>query len=76
MLKKSLLLVAFNNMIIFPIASFAGILIDNYEVKLSFAVEDLPDTKKMIVTIIFCSMVEDIMFYTMHRFLHTTYVYP
>jgi sterol desaturase/sphingolipid hydroxylase (fatty acid hydroxylase superfamily) len=76
LVKKSILLVAFNNLVSLPLALMAMVYINNFEVKLSFAVEDLPDWKTLMFTIAFCMLCEDLTFHFTHRLLHWKKIYP
>ena len=37
---------------------------------------DLPDTPKLMATVLFCMMCEDLTFHLTHRFLHWRVIYP
>lgn len=76
LLKKSIALVAFNNLISVPFTLILFTYLNNYSVNLSFAVEDLPDTWTLMATIAFCMICEDITFHFSHRFLHWRRIYP
>lgn len=76
LVKKSILLVGFNNLVSLPLALLAIIVANGYEVKMSFAMEDLPDWKTLMMTIAFCMLCEDFAFHFTHRFLHWRKIYP
>lgn len=50
--------------------------LDNFVIKYKFDTESIPDFKTLILTIVFCTVVEDITFYCSHRTLHTKFFYP
>lgn len=76
MLKKSILLVGFNNLVTFPATIFVFTWLNNYDVPLSFEEELLPDCKTVVLTIGFCMMCEDFAFHLIHRFMHLRFIYP
>jgi sterol desaturase/sphingolipid hydroxylase (fatty acid hydroxylase superfamily) len=74
--RRSLLITALNNFIVMPIALTAIAWSKNWEIDLSFREEDLPDSKKLIATVFFCMMCEDLAFYFCHKLLHWRVIYP
>jgi len=63
LLKKSLLLVGFNNLVTLPMALLANVALKGWTINLSFETEDLPDTVTLIMSIIFFMICEDFSFY-------------
>ncbi len=43
---------------------------------MQFGVEDLPDVKKAILSVIFCMICEDFGFYVTHKIFHWPVIYP
>jgi sterol desaturase/sphingolipid hydroxylase (fatty acid hydroxylase superfamily) len=76
LLWKSIKMVAFNNMVTFPAALFVFAYLDNFNVKMSYKLEDLPDTFTLMASIAFCMICEDFGFHFAHRFLHWRAIYP
>lgn len=76
LVRKSLLLVTFNNMVVLPFALMMNLLANNWTVSLSFRVEDLPGANTLMLTIFFCMICEDFAFYFVHKMLHSKLLYP
>ena len=72
LIKKSLLLVGFNNFIIAPILLFLSAMRGNR----NLSYESLPSTFEFFWQTCFCILVEDFFFYWSHRFLHIKTLYP
>lgn len=70
------MLVAFNGLVSLPLILLLTLWIDNWEVKYSFAVEDLPDFKTLFLTITFCMVCDDLAFHLTHKFFHWRVIYP
>lgn len=51
--KDTIKVVLFNNLVLIPLAASLIVIKDNFKVKYSFAVEDLPDAKTLAFQIIF-----------------------
>jgi len=66
----TLKMIAFNYTVPLTFAMFMNILLDNWNIKMSFAIEDLPDSKTLMMTIAFCMICEDFSFYFLHKLLH------
>lgn len=75
-IKKTLLLVSFNVLVCLPLVIVSNVALHNWEVEYSFSMQDLPDTKTLIFSIIFCMICEDFTFHLSHRLLHTRRLYP
>ena len=76
LLKKSIKLVSFNFLVVFPVALVASYKIDNWEVVQLLDMKNLPDSTTLIFTIIFCMICEDFTFHISHRILHLKAIYP
>jgi len=76
LLKKSLAVVAFNFMVIFPLAQYIDLVSNDFHVKQTMDMETLPDSKTLIFSILFCMICEDFTFHLCHKFLHQRWVYP
>jgi len=76
LIKKTLLLVGANIFIVLPIALLTPLLLNKWVVDYKFGVEDLPDSKTLIFTMIFCMISEDFTFYFAHNLLHWRRIYP
>jgi sterol desaturase/sphingolipid hydroxylase (fatty acid hydroxylase superfamily) len=59
-----------------PLVLLGILLSRDWEVDLSFREDDLPDTKKLLASVAFCMMCEDMAFYLAHKFLHWKLIYP
>lgn len=75
-MKKSIYLVAFNNLVTFPLALSLSLYLKNWEVDMSFEVEKLPDSITLMATIVFMMLCEDLAFHFSHRILHWKRIYP
>jgi len=76
LIKKTLLLVGANIFIVLPITLTVFLAINKWVIDHQFSVEDLPDTKTLIFTMIFCMISEDFTFYFSHNILHWRRIYP
>ena len=76
MLLKTLFIVGTNNLIMFPLLIYLSALLKNGQIDHSFAVEDLPDWKKLGATITFSIMIGDLGTYLSHKFFHWPPIYP
>lgn len=65
-----------NSFVTIPILVILSVIVNNYDVQFSFAVEDLPDVKTVVFSIAFCMVCEDCAFHFTHRFLHWRLIYP
>ncbi len=43
---------------------------------MSFDTKDLPDSKTLMLTVVFCMLCEDFSFHFLHRLLHQRWIYP
>jgi len=75
-LKKSLAMVAFNNIFTLPFMIFLNIYFNNYEVMMSFEIEKLPDAKTLFTNIVFMMLLEDLGLHCAHKFFHIKWIYP
>ena len=60
LVKKSILLVGFNNLVVLPLTLLVNAAIHGWDLDMSFEIADLPDTKTLMMTVAFCMMCEDI----------------
>ena len=67
--------VIFNALVAYPLFILLGLVFTNFEVDISFSVEDIPDLKRLLLTILFCIIVEDFCFHMGHRVLHMPFIY-
>ena len=67
--KRSYFYIGINNALIIPGYLLASLYF-NPKIEITVSVEELPDMKKLIATIILCMMLEDLGFYVMHKLLH------
>mmetsp|Transcript_23004 Transcript_23004/g.16313 ORF Transcript_23004/g.16313 Transcript_23004/m.16313 type:complete len:222 (+) Transcript_23004:141-806(+) len=74
MVIKSIKVTLTNNFIVLPIVAMGEFALGMHE--WSFAVEDLPSATKLGLTLAFCMMCEDCVFFFGHRFLHEPWIYP
>eukprot|EP00347_Sterkiella_histriomuscorum_P015948 403355075 len=75
LLIKSFKLVGFNNFVVIPVALYIITLKDNYQIKYSFEIEDLPNSFTLAWQMFFCMIVQDFFFFLSHWFLHKPYFY-
>lgn len=75
LLWKSIKLVAVNACIIVPLINLVNLMVNDWEVKMSFEVEELPDTVMLMATIAFLMICEDFAFHWLHKLLHTKWLY-
>lgn len=76
LIKKTIALVSFNLLVMLPLVLVVHVMIDNWNCKYSFATSDLPDTKTLIFSMIFCMICEDFSFHFLHKLLHWRVIYP
>jgi sterol desaturase/sphingolipid hydroxylase (fatty acid hydroxylase superfamily) len=76
LLKKSLRLVGFNTLVVFPSVVLLSVLATRYEVNFSFAMDKLPNSWTLMWTIAFCMVCEDFTFHLAHKMLHSRFLYP
>jgi sterol desaturase/sphingolipid hydroxylase (fatty acid hydroxylase superfamily) len=76
LLKKSLLLVGFNVLVVLPSITMLNIIAKNWDVDFSFELEKLPDSLTLVTSIVFMMICEDLMFHFNHRLLHWKVIYP
>jgi sterol desaturase/sphingolipid hydroxylase (fatty acid hydroxylase superfamily) len=72
MVRKTLGILCINSLVVFP--CFVWILvavINRYQVRHSFDVEDLPTKWTLVWQLIFCLLIEDVGFSCAHRLLHS-----
>jgi len=74
-MKKSVVVVIANNLIILPIVSFSDTFLNDFHVPYSYDVDSLPDTLTLIFTIPFFMLVEDFVFSCTHWLLHRKWIY-
>jgi hypothetical protein len=63
LVKKSLLLVTFNNLVTLPCALLFNVAISGWSIDMSFETEDLPDTPTLMMSIAFFMICEDFAFH-------------
>jgi sterol desaturase/sphingolipid hydroxylase (fatty acid hydroxylase superfamily) len=76
LMKKTVLLVAFNNLVILPIALVAETNFHSHKMIFRTDLESLPDCLTLLVSIPFFMLVEDFTFSCAHWFLHRKWIYP
>lgn len=76
LLWKSLKLVGLNVLIIYPLVVLINLAKDNWEVKMAFEVEKLPDSVTLMATIMFMMVCEDFAFHWTHKLMHSKALYP
>ena len=72
MVRKTLGILCINSLVVFP--CFVWILvavINRYQVRHSFDIEDLPTKWTLVWQLIFCLLIEDVGFSCAHRLLHS-----
>lgn len=75
-LRKSIILVSINSLIVLPLAlTFRGWTI-NWEFKQQLDMDKIPDALTLFFQIVFFFVVEDFFFHISHRFMHWRYIYP
>ena len=74
--KKSVALVAFNNLVSIPLSLLVATIFNNWNVDLSFEIQDLPSPLRIFSTILFSMLCEDTGFHFTHKLAHTKYLYP
>ncbi|OMJ94020.1 hypothetical protein SteCoe_2939 [Stentor coeruleus] len=72
-LKKTLILVSFNQLVLGPFIAYASLMLSGVNLKLSY--EDFPSSWTILVHFGFFIVVEDFGFYWSHRFLHHPFMY-
>lgn len=70
------MLCAFNSMFGIPVLIMLSLQSTNWEMQYSITMEELPDTKTLMLNLLFCMLCEDFSFHVMHRFLHWRVIYP
>ncbi len=75
MQKKTFKVIAFNNFVLIPIASYLVLLRSNFQVKQSFKIEDLPTPWTLTWQLCFCMYLQDFFFYASHKLLHHPKLY-
>lgn len=50
--------------------------ISDWHIPYSVAVEDIPDLKRFVFTVLFVAIAEDLILYFVHRTLHAAWLYP
>jgi len=76
LLKKSVALVSFNILVALPFVLVAHVAMHGWTLNYSMETRDLPDTKTLFFSIIFCCICEDFTFYFCHKFFHWKRIYP
>jgi methylsterol monooxygenase/4-alpha-methyl-delta7-sterol-4alpha-methyl oxidase len=74
LLKKSIALFLFNNLVVAPLMMFASLALEGISQRTSTTL--LPSCKDIILQLSFCMIVEDFCFYWGHRLLHSQFLYP
>lgn len=69
-LCKSILLVSFNMLVTFPLASLGDLYFSDWKIKFTISAETLPNTSTLVASIIFMMVCEDFSFHFSHKFLH------
>ena len=67
--------VLLNNIVIVPSVLFLNVFLNDYKVIHSFEMEDLPSMWTFYWQYYFCTMIDDFVFFTTHRLLHTPFWY-
>ncbi|CDW89890.1 UNKNOWN [Stylonychia lemnae] len=75
LLRKSFVIILANNFIVIPITQMAASIRDNYQVKYSFEIQDLPDWKTIVWQMMFCMIIQDFLFSLSHWILHKPFFY-
>ncbi|CDW77386.1 sterol desaturase family protein [Stylonychia lemnae] len=75
LLRKSYTVVGINNFIVIPIAQMIVTIKDDYQVRYSFEMEDLPDWKTILWQILFSMWIQDFFFTASHWLLHKPFFY-
>lgn len=73
LIENTLYNVAFTQFIITPCLSYLSFPRTNTRVK--FHISDIPDTMTLLYQLLLCCMIEDTLFYFVHRLLHTKKLY-
>jgi len=76
MLWKSIKVVSLNNFVISPLVVLLNFHMSDWKVEFTKDMESLPDTLTVIMTVIFCLVVEDLAFHLGHRLMHWRRLYP
>ena len=76
-LNKTLKLVAFNGLVILPVA-YSGLYILFGDIPFSYSTETIPSSvfAEIIPQLYFCMAIEDTYYYFMHRVFHSKTLYP
>lgn len=72
--QRTTFFVMFNNFVTFPLFVALPILIKN-DIPIAIEVDEMPDFKRLVVTILFCMICEDFGFWAMHKLLHVQPLY-
>eukprot|EP00347_Sterkiella_histriomuscorum_P001572 403371515 len=75
LLRKSIKQILFNNLALIPVLLFAQRQLFGAENIHPFSIDSLPDSKTLLLQIIFCSLMEDLAFTFTHRIFHTPFFY-
>jgi sterol desaturase/sphingolipid hydroxylase (fatty acid hydroxylase superfamily) len=76
LLTKSIALCLFNCLVSVPLLAILSLMMSSWEPQYSFDMADLPDTPKLMASVLFCMMCEDLTFHLTHRLLHWRVIYP
>lgn len=76
LMRKSVIVVIFNNLIILPLLMLLDIHANEYKCPFSFDIESLPTPMTLLVTAPFFMIVEDCTFSSIHWLLHRKWLYP
>lgn len=76
LMKKSVLVVVFNNAVVMPFSIWLDAIINNYHLPFSTSVESLPSSLTLLCSVPFFMFVEDLTFSCSHWLLHRKWLYP
>ncbi|TNV77113.1 hypothetical protein FGO68_gene11426 [Halteria grandinella] len=75
LITRTFKVLCFNNFVLLPSLMMLGFITDDYQVQVSFRLEDLPDPLTYLSQLYFVTVVGDFFFFAFHRLLHTPFLY-
>lgn len=66
---------ALNSLVVYPAFLYLKVALDDFEVELSFAVEEIPSHQRVFASLLFFIMAEDLAFHLAHRLFHIRILY-
>lgn len=75
LIRKTIMLVLFNTLVVSPCTVYVFAALEDFKMKHTMSVEDLPDKFTLIWQLYFCIIAEDIAFSYAHRLLHKPFFY-